>query len=71
MSKLGSNYICLEIILSDFVLIKDENYYAQVFWKECKYIERENKVVRYITDDLEFVLMILIKKVLIKKIKKA
>ena len=33
----------------DFVLKKDENYYPQVFLKECKYIE---KIIRCITDDL-------------------
>ena len=27
MPKAGSNYICLVIILIDFVLKKDENYY--------------------------------------------
>ena len=37
----------------EFVLRKDENYYQQVFLKECKYIEREKKTIRYITDDLE------------------
>ena len=34
----------------DFVLKKDENYYPQVFLKECKYIE---KIIIYITDDLQ------------------
>ena len=29
--KVGSNYICLVVILIDFVLKKDENYYKQVF----------------------------------------
>ena len=29
--------------------MKDENYYPQVFLKECKYIEK--KVVRHIIDD--------------------
>ena len=37
----------------DFVLRKDENYYLEVFLKECKYTEKEAKVVRYITNDLE------------------
>ena len=37
MPKVGSNYICLAVILIDFVLIKDENYYyPQVFLKESK-----------------------------------
>ena len=29
---------------------KDDNYYPQVFLKECKYIEK--KVIRHINDDL-------------------
>ena len=48
-----SNYTCLAVILIDFVLKKDENYYLQVFLKECKYIEKEKKIIRYIIDDLE------------------
>ena len=36
--KVGSNYTCLEVILINLVLKKDENYYLQVFLKECKYI---------------------------------
>ena len=35
----------------DSVLNKDENYYLQVFLKECKYMEK--KVIRHIIDDLE------------------
>ena len=31
------------VILVGFVLKKDENYYPQVFLKECKYIEKERK----------------------------
>ena len=36
----------------DFVLKKDENYYPQMSLKECKHIEKEKKVIIYITDDL-------------------
>ena len=50
MPKVGSNYICLAVILIDSVLKKDETFYEQVFSKECKYIE---KVIRNTTDDLE------------------
>ena len=54
MPKVGSNYICLVVILIDFVLIKYENYYyPQVFLKESKYIEKGKKVIKYINDDLE------------------
>ena len=34
----------------DFVLKKDENYYAQVFLKECKYSEK--RVIRHTHDNL-------------------
>ena len=53
MPKAGSNYTCLAVILTNFVLMKDENYYLQVFLKESKYIEKEKYVIRYITDNVE------------------
>ena len=37
----------------DFVLKKDNKYFPQVFLEEWKYIEKEKKVTRYITDDLQ------------------
>ena len=51
--KPGSNYICLAVVTSDSALKKDENYYPQVFLKECKYTKKEKKVISHITDDLE------------------
>ena len=48
--KLGSNHTCLAVISLDSALKKDENYYPQVFIKECKYIEK--KVFRHIHDNL-------------------
>ena len=54
MPKADSNYTCLAVILIGFVFKKVENYYPQVFLKECKYIEKEEKkVIRHITDDLD------------------
>ena len=47
--KLDSNHT-LAVISLDSALKKDENYYPQVFLKECKYIEK--KVVRHIHDNL-------------------
>ena len=38
--KAGSNHTCLAVIAIDFAL-KKENYYPQMFLKECKYIEKE------------------------------
>ena len=49
--KLDSNHTCLTVITLDSALKKGDNYYPQVFLKECKYIEE--KVVRQIIDDLE------------------
>ena len=39
--KAGSNHTCLAVIAIDFALKKEENYYPQMFLKECKYIEKE------------------------------
>ena len=33
--------------------MKDENHCPQVFFKKCKYVEKEEKEMRYITDNLE------------------
>ena len=49
--KVDSNHTCLVVISWDSVLKKDENYYSQVFLKECKYINK--KVIRHIIDDKE------------------
>ena len=51
ISKVDSNHTCFAVISLDSTLKKNENYYPQVFLKECKYIEK--KVVRHITDDSE------------------
>ena len=44
---MDSNHNCLPGL--DFVLKQDDNYYPQVFFKKCKYIEK--KVVRHIHDN--------------------
>ena len=49
--KVNSSHTCLAAVSLDSGLKRVENYYLQVFWKECKYIEK--KVVRHIIDDLE------------------
>ena len=53
MLKIASDYVSLWVIIIDFVLKKDKNYYPQVFLEECKYIDKEKKMTRYITNDLE------------------
>ena len=40
-SKLEFNQTCLAVISLDFALKKDENYYPQIFLKECKCIEKK------------------------------
>ena len=51
MPKVDSNCNFLSVIILNSCLMKYENYYLQVFLKECKYIKK--KVIRHITDDLE------------------
>ena len=53
MPKVSSNFICLAVILTDFALKNVGNFYPEVFQKECKYLEKEKKLIRYTTDDLE------------------
>ena len=48
--KVDSNYTCLEVIRLDSALKNDENYYPQVFLKECKCIK--NRVIGLINDNL-------------------
>ena len=48
--KVDSNHTCLAVISLDSSLKKVDNYYLQVFLKECKYIE--NKVIKDINDNL-------------------
>ena len=50
MSKVGSNYTCLTAL---FISKNNATYHVQVFLIECKYFQKERKVIRYITDDLE------------------
>ena len=40
--KVDSNHTCLATISLDSALKKDENYYPQVFLKQCKYIKKGN-----------------------------
>ena len=47
---MGSNRTCLAVATLDFALKRNDNYYLQVFLKECKYIEK--KVIRHINDNV-------------------
>ena len=48
---MDSNHTFLAVISLDSALKKDENYYPQVFLKECKYIKR--KVIWHISQDIK------------------
>ena len=37
----------------DSVFRKDTKYYLQVFLEECKYVIKEKKMPKFITDDIE------------------
>ena len=43
MPRAGSNHVCVAVITIDSGLKKEENYYPQVFLKECNFIEKEKK----------------------------
>ena len=49
---MDSSHTSLAVIRLDSALKKADNYYPQVFLKECKYIEK--KVVRHIHDNLSY-----------------
>ena len=53
MPKEGSHCICQSVVLIDSVFKMDKSYYSQVLLKECKYIVKEKKVTRIITEDLQ------------------
>ena len=66
--KEDSLCICVSVILIDSVFRTGKNCYCQMFSEQCKYVVTEKRMTEYITDDIEFLLMILIKKILIKNI---
>ena len=53
MAKEESQGICLSVILIDSVFRTGKNYYSQVFLEECKYVVKEKKMPKYITDDVK------------------
>ena len=50
IKRIDSSHTCLAVTNLDSALKKDDNYYPQVFLKECKYTEK--KVIRHINDNL-------------------
>ena len=69
MLKESSQYICWWVMLIDSVFRAGKSYKTQLFLEECKYVIKEKKMAKYITDDLEISSdeKILIKKILIIK----
>ena len=51
--KEGSQRICLTITLIDSVFRTGKNYHPQVFLEECKYVVKEERMSKYIIDDIE------------------
>ena len=41
---MDSNHTCLVAISLDIAIYKNENYYLQLFIKECKNIEKQKKL---------------------------
>ena len=44
---------CLSVILIDSVFKINKNHHSQVFLEECKYIIKEKKINKCISNDLE------------------
>lgn len=54
MPKEGSHCICLSLVLTGSILKMSKSYYPQLLLEEFKYIVKERKVTRHITEDLEY-----------------
>ena len=51
--KEDSQCVCLSVISVDSVSRTGNNYYPQMFLKECKYVIKEKKMSKYIIDNIE------------------
>ena len=52
MSKEGSQFIYLSVVLFNSVFRTRKNYYPQVFLEECKYANKQKQMPEYITDNI-------------------
>ena len=43
VAKEGSKFICLSVILIDYVFRTGKSYYSQVFLEDCKYVVKEKR----------------------------
>ena len=53
IAKEGYQCICLSVIWIDSVYRKDENHYPQMFLEECKYVVKEKRTSKFITEYIE------------------
>ena len=67
ISREGSEFICLSVILIDSVFRTGKNYYLQVFLEECKYVAKKKRFLSILLTIWKF-LLILIEKIRKKKI---
>ena len=51
--KEGSQFICLSVLLIDSVFRTGKNYYPQMLIEECKYVVKEKKMPKHITENIE------------------
>ena len=51
--KEGSQYICFSVVLIDSVFRIGKSYYPQVFLEQCKCVFKEEKMPKYIIEDIE------------------
>ena len=51
--KYQKKVLNLSVILIDYVFRIGKNYYPQVFLNECKFVAKEKKLPKYVTDDAE------------------
>ena len=53
ITKKGSQFICLSVILIDSVFRTRKNHYPQVFLEKCKYVVQKKQMPEYIADDIK------------------
>ena len=47
-NKMPKKYICLSVILLDYIFTTVRNYYPRVFLEKCKYVIKEKIIVYYL-----------------------
>ena len=51
--KKGFQYVCLSLMLIDWIYRKNKRYYSQAFLEEWKHTVKKEKTFEYITDEIE------------------